>query len=423
MLRLVISSVRANVRRLLSTSIAVCLGVALLAGTMVLGDTLQANFDSLFQSALGKSDAVVRSANTLTTDGEFAQDLIDGSLADELADVDGVAAVAPQIEGFGQLTGADGEKLGGNGPPTLAGNWIDDPDLNPYELVEGRAPDARRGRDQPGRGQGRRPGGRRHTIVATPEPVEVTIVGIATFGGEDGLGPTTFTAFTLAGAEEHVTGQPGGVTSLLVQADDGVSQDELVARIADVTPDGVEVISGAELVDEANDEINADFLGFLRTFLLVFAGVALLVATFSINNTFSIIAAQRQRSSALLRAIGADRRQVLWSLAGESLVVGVVASAVGLGLGFALAQGLKALFDAFGFALPAGGLTIRTTTLVIAPLVGLLSRCSRRSPRPCARRGSRRSPRCVTSRSTARRRRGGVSSPARRARRRCRPWS
>ena len=211
-----------------------------------------------------------------------------------------------------------------------------------------------------------------HTIVATPEPVDVEIVGIATFGGEDGLGPTTFTAFTLAGAEEHVTGQPGGVTALLVKADDGVSQDELVARIADVAPDGVEVISGADLVDEANDEINADFVGFLRIFLLVFAGVALLVATFSINNTFSIIAAQRQRSSALLRAIGADRRQVFWSLAGESIVVGVVASAVGLGLGFALAQGLKALFDAFGFALPAGGLTIRTTTLVIAPLVGIL---------------------------------------------------
>ena len=82
MLRLVISSVRAHARRLFSTSLAVCLGVALLAGTMLLGDTLRANFDSLFQSALGSSDAVVRSANTLTTDGEFAQDLIDGSIGD-----------------------------------------------------------------------------------------------------------------------------------------------------------------------------------------------------------------------------------------------------------------------------------------------------------------------------------------------------
>ena len=424
MLRLVISSVRAHVRRLLSTSLAVCLGVALLAGTMLLGDTLRANFDSLFQSALGSSDAVVRSANTLTTDGEFAQDLIDGSMADQLAKIDGVAVVEPQIEGFGQLTGADGEKLGGEGPPTFAGNWIDDPDLNPYELVEGRAPVAN---DEVVINRGAADDGDLaigdHTIVATPEPVDVEIVGIATFGGEDGLGPTTFTAFTLAGAEEHVTGQPGGVTALLVKADDGVSQDALVARIADVTPEGVEVISGADLVDEANDEINADFVGFLRIFLLVFAGVALLVATFSINNTFSIIAAQRQRSSALLRAIGADRRQVFWSLAGESIVVGVVASAVGLGLGFALAQGLKALFDAFGFALPAGGLTVRMSTLVIAPLVGILItllaslapavRASRVAP----------SPRCATSRSTVRRRRGGVSSPARRCSPAVSSWS
>ncbi|MGH9133230.1 MAG: ABC transporter permease, partial [Ilumatobacteraceae bacterium] len=373
MLRLVISSVRAHVRRLFSTSLAVCLGVALLAGTLLLGDTLRANFDSLFQDALGSSDAVVRSANTLTTDGEFAQDLIDASMADELAEIDGVAKVVPEIEGFGQLTGADGEKLGGEGPPTFAGNWIEDPDLNPYELVEGRAPETtdevviNRGAAKDGDlSVGDR------TIVATPEPVDVEIVGIATFGGEDGLGPTTFTAFTLEGAEEHITGETGGVTALLVAADDGVSQDALVDRIASTMPEGVEVISGADLVDEANDQINSDFLGFVRAFLLVFAGVALLVATFSINNTFSIIAAQRQRSSALLRAIGADRRQVFWSLAGESIVVGVGASAVGLGLGFGLAQGLKALFDAFGFALPAGGLTVSTTTLIVAPLIGVL---------------------------------------------------
>ena len=140
MLRLILASVRANRRRFVSTSIAVCLGVALLSGTMLLGDTVRANFNTLFTTALGKSDAVVRSANTLDTDGEFAQDLIPQSLGDKLAGVDGVASVAPQIEGFGQLTGSDGEKLGGNGPPTFAGNWISDPKLNPYQLVEGRAP-------------------------------------------------------------------------------------------------------------------------------------------------------------------------------------------------------------------------------------------------------------------------------------------
>jgi putative ABC transport system permease protein len=372
MTRLVLSSVRANVRRLLSTGLAVCLGVALLCGTLLLGDTLRANFDALFTTALGRSDAVVRSSNTLDTDGEFAQDLLAASLATDVEQVDGVAAVAPQIEGFGQLTGADGEKLGGEGPPTLAGNWIEDPALNPYQLVQGRAP---RTSDEVVINRGAAKDGDLAigdtTILTSPEPVEVTIVGLATFGDEDGLGPTTFTAFTLEGAEEHVTGRPNAVTAFLVRAEDGVSQDELVRRISGVVPSGVEVISGADLVAEANDEINADFLGFLRTFLIVFAGVALLVATFSINNTFAIIAAQRQRSSALLRALGAGRRQVLGAALGESLVVGVVASLIGLGVGVLLASGLKLMFDAFGFALPDGGLTLKLSTFVIATMVGI----------------------------------------------------
>jgi putative ABC transport system permease protein len=372
-LRLVLSSLRANSRRLISTSIAVCLGVALLAGTLVLGDTLKSNFDSLFESALGKADAVVRSENTLDTDGEFAQDLIDGSIADEIVAMDGVEAVAPQIEGFGQLTASDGEKLGGNGPPTLAGNWIEDPDLNPYELVEGRAPEST---DEVVINRGAAKDGDLAvgdvTVVTTPEPVEVTIVGLATINGEDGIGPTTFTAFSLAGAEEHITGRPGEVTSLLIQGSGGTSEEELTDEIASIVPSDAEVISGTDLVEEANDEIDADFLGFLRTFLVVFAGVALLVATFSISNTFAIIAAQRQRSSALLRAVGGDRRHVLLSLLGESLLIGIVASVVGLAAGLGLAQGLKALFDLFGFALPAGGMTLRLTTIVIAPLVGLL---------------------------------------------------
>ena len=147
----------------------------------------------------------------------------------------------------------------------------------------------------------------------------MTIVGIATFGGEDGLGPSTFTAFTLAGAERHVTGVPGAVTGLLVQGADGVEPAELAAAAAAVLPDGVEAITGGALADETSDELDADFLGFLRTFLLVFAGVALLVATFSIYNTFSIIVAQRLRASALLRAVGADRRQVLGSMLAETL--------------------------------------------------------------------------------------------------------
>jgi putative ABC transport system permease protein len=371
--QLIASSLRADARRLATTSLAICLGVALLAGTLIFGDTLRSNFDRLFQESLGNADAVVRSANTLTTDGEFTQDLLPASVAADVATVDGVAAVVPRIEGFGQLTGADGEKVGGYGPPTLAGNWIDDDELNPYELVEGRAPLAadevvvnRGAADDGGLTIGDT------TTVATPEPVTVTIVGIATFGGEDGFGPTTFTAFSLAGAEQHVTGRPGEVTSLLVRGDGTDDDDVLVERIARRLPAGAEVISGTELVAETNEQISEDFVGFLTAFLLVFAAVALLVATCSIANTFSILAAQRERASALLRAIGADRRQVLVAALGESLVVGVVSSLAGLAAGIGLARGLSALFHAFGMPLPSSGLTITWTTFVVAPLVGIV---------------------------------------------------
>ena len=186
------------------------------------------------------------------------------------------------------------------------------------ELVEGRAPEGpeevviNRGAAEDGSlGVGD------VTTVATPEPVTVTVVGIATFGAADGIGPTTWTAFTFAGAERHVTGRPGQASSLLVAADDGVDAAALRDEIAARLPAGVEAVTGGELVADANETINEDFLGFLRGFLTAFAAVALLVATFSIHNTFAIVVAQRTRETALLRAVGASRRQVLGSVLAE----------------------------------------------------------------------------------------------------------
>jgi putative ABC transport system permease protein len=359
-------------RRLASVGVAVTIGVAFLAGTMILGDTLRANFDRLFTSALGRADVVVRSADRLDTDVEAVQGLLPTSLADRIAAVDGVRTVEPRIEGFGQLTGADGEKLGGEGPPTIAGTWISDPELNPYELVSGRAP---RGRDEIVINRGAAEDGDLHvgdrTTIATPEPVEVTIVGIATFGGEDGLGPTTYAGFSREGAEAHLTGRPDEASNFLVAADGGVDADALRDRIADVLPRNAEAITGTALAAEASDTIDEDFLGFLRSFLLAFALVALVVATFSIHNTFSIVVAQRLRESALLRAVGASRRQVLGAVLAEALAVGVVATGAGLVAGLALAGVLKGVFDAFGFALPAGGLELRPTTWVVGALVGV----------------------------------------------------
>src|SRR5690606_29579767 len=98
-------------------------------------------------------------------------------------------------------------------------------------------------------------------------------------------------------------------------------------------PGDTEAITGEALTAEANEDMSEEFLNFFETFLLVFAGIALLVGTFSIHNTLSILVAQRTRETALLRAIGASRRQVLLSTTVEALLLGVVASAIGLGVG------------------------------------------------------------------------------------------
>src|SRR4029450_5441234 len=161
------------------------------------------------------------------------------------------------------------------------------------------------------------------------------------------------------------------VSSVVVRGDDGVDQGVLADRIATVLPTGVEASTGTQITQEATDQINKDFLDLLTTFLTAFAGIALLVATFSIYNTFSIIVAQRTRTAALLRAIGASRRQVLGSVLIEAVVVGAVASLLGLAGGVAVAGLLKGLFDAAGFALPAGGIVITTGAVIVSVGGGL----------------------------------------------------
>jgi putative ABC transport system permease protein len=364
----------AHKRRMVGTFVAVFLGVAFLCGTLVLGDTLRANFDRLFTNANAGTDVIVRHASKLDIDpGEPASQrgLIDASLIGTVRQVDGVASAVPYVEGYGQLLAKNGDKVGGNGPPTLAGNWIGDRDLNPYRLVAGRAP---RADDEVVINRGAADEGDLHigdtTTVQTPDPVRVQIVGIATFGSADGLGRVTFTAFTLRSAQEHLLHRTDQVVSISLKAQPGVSQDQLLHRVQRALPSGVEAITGTQRTTENTNDINQTFLDLFTGFLTVFAAIALVVATFSIYNTFSIIVAQRTREAALLRAIGASRRQILASVIAEALFVGVVASVAGVLGGLGIASLLKALLNAFGFALPAGGLVLEASVVVISIVVG-----------------------------------------------------
>ncbi|MCU1370973.1 MAG: transporter [Ilumatobacteraceae bacterium] len=369
--RMTLQGLWARKRRVIGTATAVVLGVAFLAATLVLGDTLDSSFGTVFRQANAGTDVVVRSATSINSDQGRQRANLDASLVDQVAAVPGVAAAVGEINGTAQILGSDGSPIGGEGPPTDAGAWVGDAKLNPYTVTSGRAP--ANGREAVIDAHSAAEGGLAvgdTATIRTPDPVEVEVVGLVGFGDETSMAGATYIGLTEDQAVD-LLGQPGEVSDIRVRGDGSASAAELSNAIAEVVPEKAEAITGAELTAEQQQDIQGDFLGFLKYFLLAFAGVALVVATFSIANTFMILSAQRSRESALMRAIGAGRSQVLGIAMIEAVVIGALASAVGLAAGLGLALGLKALLAGFGLDLPGDGLVVQLAPMVISFGIGL----------------------------------------------------
>jgi putative ABC transport system permease protein len=402
--RLIASQLWVRKRRLAGMVAAIFLGVSFLAGTLALGDTLSVNFNRLFTTATAGTSAVVRNASTVASGVNATRPPIPASLVATVRAVPGVAAAQPLITGTATLLGSNGKAIGGLGPPRSGSNWISDPALTPYRLAAGHPPV---GLNQVVIDRGAATTGRLRigsvATVLTPAPVRVTIVGLATFGTADSFGGAPYVAFSLAGAQKYLsatqpgtaaggTGGPAGgsggpagssggpgaaggaaarVNTIQVSAAPGVSPETLVARLDRALPPGVQAITGGQLTQQNLASLGSEFLTALRIFLVTFAGIAMLVAAFSIASTFGIVIAQRTREAALLRALGATRRQIFGQVLGEALVIGAIGSALGLLGGVAIAGLLKGLFDSFGFALPAGGLVMSGTSITVAVLTGL----------------------------------------------------
>jgi putative ABC transport system permease protein len=373
MLRTTLRNLRARKLRLVTTSVAVMLGVAFMAGTLVLTDTIGRTFDSLFAEVNAGTDAYVRGETAFDSDVGAQRARLDTSLVATIGAVDGVAVAEPDIEGYAQLVDEDGEPMGNPamGAPTLGGSWHADDDLNPFDLVDGHAPtaDDQVVIDKRSATLGHFAVGDPATVLTPTGTQAVEIGGIATFGGADSPGGASYTAFTPSAAQTYLT-EPGKVDAIKVVAADGVSDEQLVDRIAQVVPDGTEVLTGAQITAEDQQSLRDD-MGFVNVFLLTFAVVALLVGSFIIYNSFSILVAQRTREMALLRAIGARRRQVLGSVLVEAAAVGAIASAAGLVAGIGVAIALKGLLDAMGIDLPAASIVVTSRTVIVATVAGL----------------------------------------------------
>ncbi len=373
MFSLTLKSIRAKKARFVLTAVAVMLGVAFMAGTLVLTDTIKQTYNDLASQVYKDTDAVVRSANTVEADGSTTRGTIDAGVLQQVRNTPGVAAAEPQVLGVAMVVGRDGELLDSNRnraiPIGMA--WQDDTRTNPMQLVDGTAPVAANEIviDRASANKGDFALGDEITVVAQSGSAQYRLAGIATYAGKSDAAGAQVVAFN-AETATNVLGSPDQFDAIDVVAAPGVSQHELVAALKSSisTPD-VSVVTGTAAIDEARAASGSQ-LSFLNTFLMTFAIVALLVGSFVIYNTFSITVAQRTKETALLRAIGAKRKQVLRSVMFESIVTGVFASAIGVAAGIFMAKGIAFAFTAFGFALPAGGTVVNSSAIVISMVVG-----------------------------------------------------
>ena len=375
MFKIVLQGLFARKLRLVTTALAVIIGVAFTAGTLVLTDTLTNIFNDLSAGVYKGTDAVVRAKavfNGPNNMGEVRPN-IDASLVPALSHVPGVAAAEGTVLGYARLIGKDGTPIGNPaaGAPTLGANWGTVPALNPFHLVAGHAPQAPDEVviDKHSATVGHLAVGDTTTVLANGPPVRVRIAGISGFGTADSPAGASVVQFTTPVAQRLVAA-PGKFTSIGFVAAPGVSQQQLVANLQRVLPPGTEAITGAAAIKETQDTFQKGLSVFSK-FFLIFAVVALLVGAFIILNTFAITVAQRTRENGLFRALGASKRQILGSVLIEAAAVGVIAAVIGLAAGVAVAAGLKALLGAVGLGLPGGSLVLNARTVILSLVLGI----------------------------------------------------
>jgi putative ABC transport system permease protein len=376
MLLTAIRNLWAHKLRFAASVLSIMLGVALTAGTLTLTATMRQTYDNLFANVFQGTDAVVRATAAFEGPAQSTgaqRGRIPAALLPKIAAIPGVAAADGSINGYARIIGKDGKALGNPqaGPPAIGGNWSTNSQLNQFHLVDGRAPKAAHEVviDRKSARDGHLAVGDYTTVLMQAGPQRVHVVGVARYGTADSPGGATIVAFPTAEAQA-LLGAPGEFDTINVVAAHGLSQQQMVDRIAPYLPRGTEVVTGAKITAETQDALHKAF-SYFNTFLYIFAIVAVLVGAFMIFNTFSITVAQRTRENGLLRALGATRRQVLVAVLVEALVIGLLASAVGVVAGLGVAIGLKALISMIGVDIPTQGMVFSSSTILISLFVGV----------------------------------------------------
>jgi putative ABC transport system permease protein len=371
MWRVTIKGLLAHKLRLALTALSIVLGVTFIAGTFILTDTLHNTFDTLFGNVYQNIDFEVRGVAQFGSGGTATRNPVPESLLSTVRGVPGVAAASGSVTGFAQFINHDGKAITTGGAPSLGFNFDPNPQLSPLRLSQGTAPTTPHDvvMDLGTAQKYHFEVGQNVRILLDGPTRTFTITGLVRFGTADNLAGATLAAFATPTAQK-LFGDVGQFDSINVVAQPGADKATVQRGIAQALPRGAEVVSGQTVINEATNSIG-QALGFLNTALLVFAFIALFVGGFTILNTFSIIVGQRTRELALLRIVGASRRQVFRSVLFEAAIVGLVSSLIGLGLGVLAAVGLEKLLSGFGVTLPSGPIVFEARTVIVCLVVGV----------------------------------------------------
>ncbi|WP_431945330.1 ABC transporter permease [Micromonospora marina] len=376
MLRATLKSLLARKLRLLLSGLAVVLGVMFVSGSFVLTDTLGRSFDAVFADAYSEVDVSVEAKPKIdvsTTEGMPVSTPMPASVLDRVKAVPGVAEAEGVVAAEGaRMIGSNGKVVTSFGPPQLGQNWLGEGDL--LELREGRGPQAddeiviNAALAEAGKVK---VGDRVGVLTLAPKK-EFTIVGVFGYsGGRDSIGGANEVYFTTPVAQQLMLGEPDVFSSVSVQAAGGTTPESLRDEVARTLGADYQVKTGEQLAADASAGLK-EGLSFFNKILLGFAAVALLVGTFLILNTFSIIVAQRTRELALMRAIGASGKQVIGSVVLEALAVGLIASVLGLAAGIGVGALLAYLFGQLAGGLSLAGLGVPPAAVIGAFAVGML---------------------------------------------------
>jgi putative ABC transport system permease protein len=376
MLRATLKSLLARKVRLILSGLAVVLGVMFVSGAFVLTDTLSRSFDGLFRTVYSETDVSVSAKPKIEVDefeGESVPAPLPASVVERVREIAGVADATGLAQADGaRVIGSGGKVLSSDGPPRFGVNWTGESDL--VQLREGRGPTA----DGEiavnalvAKNAGLHIGDQVGVLTLQPKQT-FTLVGIFGYSGDrDTLGGVQQVAFTEPVAQRLMLGEAGVFSSIEVRTADGATPESVRDTIAAQLGDGYVVKTGKQLSDEASAGFEEGF-SFFNQILLGFAGVALFVGIFLILNTFSIVIAQRTKELALMRAVGASRRQMIGSVLIEAVAVGLIASILGLGAGIGVGALLAYVFGQVGGGLALAGIAVPTVAIVSSLVVGLL---------------------------------------------------